>query len=164
MASFEPQSFGFDEPPPRPTTPPVRRGFLIILFVLCLMASLVYGIPYVAERTGYAWEAGRARAASEALAKLKKEGIIARASELFRMATAAVAPAVVRVETRRFQGGNRELLPPDIPDPRGFGEMNLGSGVIIDKARGFVVTNNHVIKDADEIVVRLSLGTRLPAK
>ena len=45
-----------------PTTPPVRRGFLVVLFVLCVAALLVYGVPYVADRTGYAWEAGRARA------------------------------------------------------------------------------------------------------
>ncbi len=31
MASFNPQDFGFDEPPPRPATPPVRRGFLVVL-------------------------------------------------------------------------------------------------------------------------------------
>ncbi len=31
MASFNPQDFGFDDPPPRPTTPPVRRGFLVVL-------------------------------------------------------------------------------------------------------------------------------------
>ena len=68
MASFNPQDHGFDEPPPRPTTPPVRRGFLLVLFVLSLAALVVYGVPYVAERTGYAWEAGRARADSEALA------------------------------------------------------------------------------------------------
>src|SRR4051812_50059858 len=107
MASFEPQDFGLDEPPPRPATPPVRRGFLIILFVLCLMASLVYGIPYVADRAGYAWEAGRSRAASEALAKLNKAGIIARASELFRMATVAVAPAGGWGESREVPGKAR---------------------------------------------------------
>jgi serine protease Do len=163
MASFDPQSFGFDEPPPRPTTPPVRRGFLLVLFVLSLLASLVYGIPYVAERAGYAWEAGRARAATEALAKLDKAGIISRSSELFRMATAAVAPAVVRVETREFPHGRGGQEPgPGIPGR--FEGTNLGSGVIIDKDRGFVVTNNHVIQDADEIVVRLSLGNRIKAR
>src|SRR5689334_5693510 len=104
MASFEPQDFSFDEPPPRPTTPPVRRGFLVILSVLCLLAALVYGIPYAAGRAGYAWESGRSRAASEALAKLDRAGIVNRASELFRMATAAVAPAVVRVESRKCPG------------------------------------------------------------
>ena len=62
---------------------------------------LVYGVPYVAERTSYAWEAGRARADSEALAKLDKEGIVNRASLLFRMATHAVSPAVVNVQSFR---------------------------------------------------------------
>src|SRR3954471_11050562 len=141
MASFEPQDFGLDEPPPRPTTPPVRRGFLIILFVLCLMASLVYGIPYVAERTGYAWEVGRSRAASEALAKLDKAGIVNRASALFRMASTAVAPAVVRIDAQRFAGNG--AVAEFLTDPRQNG-ASLGSGVIIDKDRGYIVTNNHV--------------------
>src|SRR5262245_22399253 len=149
MASFDPQDFGLDEPPPRPTTPPVRRGFLLILFVLSLLASLVYGIPYVAENAGYAWEAGRSRAASEALVKLNKAGVVARASELFRMATAAVAPSVVRIEARRFparDNGARDGAP---GDPLGMADASLGSGVIINKERGFIVTNNHVVKDAD---------------
>src|SRR4051812_40977296 len=109
MASFDPQDFGLDEPPPRPTTPPVRRGFLVILLVLCFLAALVYGIPYVAEQSGYAWEAGRSRAALETLAKLDKAGVISRSSALFRLATTAVAPAVVHIRTRRV---NRD---PGIP-------------------------------------------------
>jgi serine protease Do len=39
---------------------------------------------------------------------------------------------------------------------------SLGSGFIID-ASGIVVTNNHVIADADEISVILNDGTKLPA-
>ncbi|WP_152613715.1 S1C family serine protease, partial [Inquilinus limosus] len=38
-----------------------------------------------------------------------------------------------------------------------------GSGFIIDPA-GYIVTNNHVVKDADEITVTLNDGTVLPAK
>src|SRR3954462_3274694 len=78
MASFNPPDygFGFEEPPPRPATPPVRRGFLLVLFVLCIAALIVYGVPYVADRVGYSWEAGRARAAAEALAKLDKAGAV----------------------------------------------------------------------------------------
>jgi serine protease Do len=57
MASFEPIDHFGDGPPPRPTTPPVRRGFVLALLLLCFAATLVYGIPYMAERTGYAWEA-----------------------------------------------------------------------------------------------------------
>jgi serine protease Do len=167
MASFEPQDFGLDEPPPRPTTPPVRRGFLIVLVVLSFMAILVYGIPYVAEQSGYAWEAGRSRAAMESLAKLDKAGIISRSSLLFREASKAVAPAVVHVQTRRVQRGGRAINPPPGAGRRfgrGFESLGLGSGVIIDKDNGYVVTNHHVVKDADEIVVRLSHGTDVPAR
>lgn len=39
----------------------------------------------------------------------------------------------------------------------------LGSGFIIDAA-GFVVTNGHVVSEADEISVTLHDGTKLPAK
>ncbi|MGE5755145.1 MAG: Do family serine endopeptidase [Planctomycetaceae bacterium] len=163
MASFDPQDFGLDEPPPRPTTPPVRRGFLLVLSVLCLLAGLVYGIPYVAGEAGYAWEAGRSRAAAEALVRLDKVGVVDRASELFRMATIAVSPAVVHIKTQRFRQvggfpgvGNRF--------GRGFESVGLGSGVIIDKEHGYIVTNNHVVKDADAIVVRLSQGSDVPAR
>ena len=40
---------------------------------------------------------------------------------------------------------------------------SLGSGFIID-ASGIVVTNNHVIADADEVTVILNDGTRLKAE
>jgi len=38
--------------------------------------------------------------------------------------------------------------------PREFKQPSVGSGFIIDKS-GYVVTNNHVIEDADKIVVKL---------
>ncbi len=160
------QEFDFGEPPPRPTTPPVRRGFLLVLIVLGLLAILVYGVPYVAYRTGYAWEAGRSRAASETLSRLDKQGIVA-ASELFRLASTAVSPAVVNVQSFHFRRGREGLAAPGIggnpmiPSLRG---AELGSGVIIDKKRGYIVTNSHVIKDADEILVRLGPGDDVPAR
>ena len=40
---------------------------------------------------------------------------------------------------------------------------SLGSGFIID-ASGYIVTNNHVIEDSDQITVSLQDGTQLPAK
>jgi serine protease Do len=139
----------------------------VVLFLLCLATMIVYGVPYVADRTGYAWEAGRARAASEALSKLDKAGIVSRASELFRMASVAVSPAVVNVQGLRARrgveafpglplGGNR-LAP-------GFQTAELGSGVVIDKEKGFVVTNNHVVRQADRILVRLGPGDDVTAR
>ena len=168
MASFEPQDFGLDEPPPRPTTPPVRRGFVLVLLVLCFAAGLVYGIPLVAERTGYAWESGRSKAAIEALDKLDKAGVINR-SQLFRLATVAVSPAVVNISTKVRRrdsdapgiglGGGGNRFGQDMLEARG-----IGSGVIIDKDNGYVVTNNHVIQGADLITVRLSQGSEIPAR
>jgi serine protease Do/serine protease DegQ len=40
----------------------------------------------------------------------------------------------------------------------------LGSGVIIDAGEGYIVTNNHVIAEADEILVTLKDGRQLEAK
>jgi len=40
----------------------------------------------------------------------------------------------------------------------------LGSGVIIDAKEGYIVTNNHVVKQADEIIVTLKDGRQIEAK
>lgn len=53
----------------------------------------------------------------------------------------------------------------DIPRvPRQQQTQSLGSGVIIDAAKGYVITNNHVIDKADEITVILRDGRELGAK
>ncbi|MBY0397074.1 MAG: trypsin-like peptidase domain-containing protein, partial [Thermoleophilia bacterium] len=135
---------------------------------LSAAAGLVYGIPYVAEQTGYAWESGRSRAATEALAKLDKAGVVNRASELFRLATVAVSPAVVNIQTQKFRKDREGPGGFPIGGPR-FGRgpaesMGVGSGVIVDKDNGYIVTNNHVIAEADQILVRLSQGAEVEAR
>jgi serine protease Do/serine protease DegQ len=57
---------------------------------------------------------------------------------------------------RRFFGA------PEKPPEREF--QSTGSGVIVDAAKGYVLTNNHVIQQADRINVGLLDGRRLPAK
>jgi len=47
--------------------------------------------------------------------------------------------------------------------PREHKERSLGSGFIVDKD-GFIVTNNHVVENADEIKVRLKNGDDFEAK
>lgn len=42
--------------------------------------------------------------------------------------------------------------------------MALGSGVVIDAAKGYVVTNNHVVDNANVIKVQLSDGRKFDAK
>jgi serine protease Do len=130
-----------DVPPPRPTTPPVRRGFIWVLVLLCLLTAVVYGVPYMLDQIGYAYETGRARAATEALEKLDQGGALARASELFRLASHSVSPAVVHIRTQSFSKKD--------------GGMTLGSGVVMDQANGYVVTNAHVIQGADLITIRV---------
>jgi len=56
---------------------------------------------------------------------------------------------------RRFFGGS--------PIPRTERQTNLGSGVIVSE-QGYVITNNHVISGADEIVVALNDGRSAVAR
>jgi len=128
-------------PPPRPTTPPLRRGFVWVLLLLSLLTAVVYGVPYMLDQIGYAYETGRARASTEALAKLDQGGALARASELFRLASQSVSPAVVHIRTQSFS--------------KEGGGMTVGSGVVMDRANGLVVTNEHVIHGADLITIRV---------
>lgn len=58
---------------------------------------------------------------------------------------------------RHFFGGPNEQV-----QERPF--RGLGSGVIIDAERGYVVTNNHVVDNADKILVKLTDGRELKAK
>src|SRR6185436_15541289 len=49
---------------------------------------------------------------------------------------------------------------PEQPEP----QIAAGSGVIVDAANGYVITNAHVVKDAREVLVTLKDNRRLPAK
>ncbi len=60
---------------------------------------------------------------------------------------------------RFFDRKRGKPMPPGHPPRR----ASLGSGFIIHPA-GVIVTNNHVIENADEIIVRLPDGTRLKAR
>ncbi len=52
----------------------------------------------------------------------------------------------------------------DVPEQkRERRRTGLGSGVILDAKEGYIVTNNHVIEKADDIVVTLSDGRKLEA-
>jgi Do/DeqQ family serine protease len=58
---------------------------------------------------------------------------------------------------RHFFGGPNEQV-----QERPF--KGLGSGVIIDASKGYVVTNNHVVNNATEILVKLTDGREFKAK
>ncbi|MDQ2070845.1 DegQ family serine endoprotease [Natronospira bacteriovora] len=75
-----------------------------------------------------------------------------------------VSPAVVNISTRSTVEVQRHPFANDpffrrffdIPDqPRERETQSLGSGVIVDAADGIIITNHHVIQNADQITVRL---------
>lgn len=91
-------------------------------------------------------------------------------------------PAVVNISTTQSVEGHPGIEIPGFPPGSPFEEFfkeffernqqrqlpsrkatSLGSGFIVDPS-GYVVTNNHVIQDADEITVILHDDTQLPAK
>lgn len=83
-----------------------------------------------------------------------------------------VSPAVVNIATRSEieRSANPLLDDPffrrffDLPAPRREREaQSLGSGVIVDAEEGVVLTNHHVVANADEIRVGLQDGRELEA-
>ncbi len=103
------------------------------------------------------------------------------APESFADLASRLLPSVVNISTTQTLEGRGGVEMPQLPPGspfedffREFFERNrphqrqrkvtsLGSGFIVD-ASGYIVTNNHVIKDADEITVALQDGTRLKAE
>lgn len=85
-----------------------------------------------------------------------------------------VLPTVVSIYVEGNQPTRRPTLPkefkyffgPDIPGGN-FGSKSfegLGSGVIINANKGYVITNNHVVHGADKIKVQLNDGREFIAK
>ncbi|QJR80229.1 DegQ family serine endoprotease [Alteromonas pelagimontana] len=96
----------------------------------------------------------------------KKDDMPSLAPMLEEATPAVVSIAVEGTQTakqqvpemfRYFFGGPQEQV-----QERPF--RGLGSGVIIDADKGYVVTNNHVVENADEITVKLTDGREFKAK
>jgi serine protease Do len=88
--------------------------------------------------------------------------------------------AVVNISTSQTMKGSQGVPLPNVPKGSPFEEFfedffnrkggrqqsdrkvsSLGSGFVVDANEGLVVTNNHVIDGADEIVVNFSEGSKL---
>jgi serine protease Do len=127
-------------------------------------------------------------AACAAVLLLLPASALARGPDSIAEVAEKVIDAVVNISTSqtveaRGGGGAAPQLPPGSPFEEFFDEFfknrrqgdsqtpnrpprrvnSLGSGFIIDPA-GIVVTNNHVIADADEVYVILNDGARLKAE
>lgn len=82
-----------------------------------------------------------------------------------------VLPAVVSVQvegttkpSQRIPEELRKYLGEDAPDELAQPFQGLGSGVIIDAEKGYVLTNNHVVSQAQKISVQLNDGREFEAK
>lgn len=103
-------------------------------------------------------------------------------SKAFVQVARKVTPAVVHISvTKKVQGleeGGPDLFNDDflrrffgerspfpMPDRRREPELQrgLGSGVIIDP-KGYILSNNHVVKDADQVIVKLGDRREFEAK
>src|SRR4026208_508527 len=89
--------------------------------------------------------------------------------------TKALKPAVVNISTKRVQEGAQMQSPfgnddPPQPFSKQFGGQpqrrtvrSMGSGFVINSA-GYIVTNNHVVENATEILAKVDDGRPLPGK
>ncbi len=123
-----------------------------------------------------------------AVALLWGQSLIAQASlPDFTELVEEASPAVVNISTRQKMPERAVAAHPGLPDLEGLPPMfreffersipqaprnpggrqreaqSLGSGFIISPD-GYIMTNNHVVADADEIIVRLSDRSELEAK
>jgi serine protease Do len=106
-------------------------------------------------------------------------------SSAFREVGKAVEPSTVRIDVRKTVKGVSRSLPfgddelfkkmfpdrdgdgePDMPegwDEREFDQAGTGSGVImeVDGSTAYILTNNHVAGDAEEMIITLADGRQL---
>lgn len=95
-------------------------------------------------------------------------------SKAFVAVSKEVLPVVVSISTSKIvkQSPREELFPPlfreffkdfQFPEPESQPLQGLGSGVIVSED-GYILTNNHVIKNADDIKITLYDKRRFEAK
>jgi len=137
----------------RPGTPPAQVGWYrlpVLLLILALLVGVAF-LPTYLEQVKYRQTRAEVAAINEALPELK----IGSMGKLFTLLARKVSPSVVHIETdREFMVGGElaALLGPQIRQQQG-----QASGVIVDE-EGYIVTNYHVVANADEIRVRLPDG------
>lgn len=163
-----------------------RRILLLSAIIALVVSGLTIGFiyPLVSKSKTIKIEHLNGTPASQAMFTLNNEGEIVPLD--FTEVAANVKNAVVHIRST-FQGRVREDVPDyqEVPDPfRDFFDeffgprmqrertprrggqppvrMGQGSGVIISKD-GYVVTNNHVIANADDIEVTLANNTSYKA-
>ncbi len=73
------------------------------------------------------------------------------------------AEKVIKMEDQFQQFGDFPFFHPQLPDQE-YSSQALGSGVIVDAKKGYILTNNHVVENAKEILIKLIDKRIIPAK
>ncbi len=121
------------------------------LYLIVLMSAWTLAVPHAAQ--------GQPQPSSRALPTLAP-------------VVSKVTPAVVNISviTRSPIEDNPLFQDPffrrffNLPDRPQRQEQSVGSGVIVDAARGYVLTNNHVVREAEKIIVILKDRRQFEAK
>lgn len=126
----------------------------LLLSALALSIGLAFSAPFTASAALPSQVPGQADVPS--LAPMLEKVLSAVVS--VQVEGTAVQTQKVPEELKKFfgegGGGGRQAQPFE----------GLGSGVIIDAAKGYVLTNNHVINQAEKISIQLNDGREFAAK
>jgi Do/DeqQ family serine protease len=154
----------------------VRNALGIILIIGASVGAAVGISAYLMRKNMESQEVSRTESeyGFKQPLRLVNYGTVAAENIDFTVAAESAVHAVVHIKATsksRTQGGRQYLDPfeyffgfgnrgvPRQPQPR----VGYGSGVIIS-TDGYVITNNHVVEDADEIEVSLNDGRVFAAK
>ena len=92
---------------------------------------------------------------------LAQNSVVRQFSKAFADVAEKAKPAVVTIITdkvvslNQFDDFGYFFFQPNIPRQREYKTNALGSGVIVDADKGYILTNNHVVDDMDGIRVKL---------
>ncbi|WP_046227297.1 S1C family serine protease [Paenibacillus dauci] len=146
-----------------PPSYPVPRSFRVqprrsSMLKIVLVSALTSAVTVFAVLGALIWYHNSYPASASASSLLPLEQTGGSPYEQLTRVAEQVRPAVVSIVN--YRNGEKELDTPPALD-----ESALGSGVIFRKEDGkaYIVTNNHVISDADEVDAVLTDGTMLKA-
>ena len=141
---------------------PLRYRLAFVFgFVLMVAIMLVYS-PQIAQWIAYSWNIGAERAKAEVARQFLADNPFS--DQRIVIVAKAVAPSVVGIHV--ITGRVPEEFAPRRGSRRGLSMLvsELGSGVIIDAQEGYILTNYHVIENAQIILVQLSDGREFEAE
>ncbi len=132
--------------------------------VLTLLVAVRFLLPPCLEAVRYSWYRGQLRAEHEASGESLKGISFDGLSKVSEAVSQRVTPSVVHIDVRQKQGAVRQPLEALLESDRSNRHLlGQGSGVIVDKD-GYVLTNYHVLEDAELVEVQLSDRRRVRAK